>query len=50
VGLTLVRRLSERFDWPIELQSKLGEGTTATVHFPLAGARREIDSIEASAG
>jgi signal transduction histidine kinase len=36
VGLTLVRRLSERFDWPIELQSKLGVGTTATIHFPLA--------------
>ena len=36
VGLTLVRRLSERFDWPIELNSTLGEGTTATIHFPLA--------------
>jgi len=38
VGLTLVRRLSERFDWPIELHSTLGEGTTATIHFPLAHA------------
>ena len=36
VGLTLVRRLSERFDWPIELHSALGVGTTATIHFPLA--------------
>ena len=38
VGLTLVRRLSERFDWPIELHSTLGVGTTATIHFPLAQA------------
>jgi len=38
VGLTLVRRLSERFDWPIELNSTLGAGTTATIHFPLANA------------
>jgi len=38
VGLTLVRRLSERFGWPIELHSKLGVGTTATIHFPLANA------------
>jgi signal transduction histidine kinase len=44
VGLTLVRRLSERFDWPIELQSVLGVGTTATIHFPLAKA------VAASAG
>jgi len=36
VGLTLVRRLSERFDWPIELHSTLGVGTTATIHFPLS--------------
>jgi signal transduction histidine kinase len=36
VGLTLVRRLSERFGWPIELHSQLGAGTTATIRFPKA--------------
>lgn len=36
VGLTLVRRLSERFGWPIELHSQLGVGTTATIRFPRA--------------
>jgi signal transduction histidine kinase len=36
VGLTLVRRLSERFGWPIELHSRLGVGTTATIRFPRA--------------
>jgi len=46
VGLTLVKRLSERFDWPIELQSKLGVGTTATIHFPLAS---EIPKARANA-
>lgn len=34
VGLTIVRRLSERFDWPVTLASTKGEGTVATVHFP----------------
>ena len=34
VGLTLVRRLSDRFGWPIELHSELGTGTTATIRFP----------------
>jgi signal transduction histidine kinase len=36
VGLTLVRRLSDRFRWPIELHSRLGTGTTATIRFPRA--------------
>lgn len=36
VGLTLVRRLSDRFGWPVELDSLLGVGTTATIHFPNA--------------
>jgi signal transduction histidine kinase len=34
VGLTIVRRLSDRFGWPVELRSKLGEGTSATIRFP----------------
>lgn len=36
VGLTIVRRLSERFSWPVELTSTLGVGTNATIEFPLA--------------
>ncbi len=34
VGLTIVRRLSDRFGWPVELTSRLGEGTSATIRFP----------------
>ncbi|HET8942776.1 MAG TPA: ATP-binding protein, partial [Rudaea sp.] len=34
VGLTLVRRLSDRFGWPVELHSELGVGTVATIRFP----------------
>ncbi|MGA9332729.1 MAG: HAMP domain-containing sensor histidine kinase [Rudaea sp.] len=36
VGLTLVRRLSDRFGWPVDLHSELGVGTIATIHFPQA--------------
>jgi signal transduction histidine kinase len=35
VGLSLVRRLSERFGWPVEIHSRVGVGTTATIKFPL---------------
>lgn len=33
LGLSIVRRLCERFGWRVELESTLGQGTTATVHF-----------------
>ena len=36
VGLTIVKRLSDRFDWPIEIDSVLGKGTVATIRFPNA--------------
>lgn len=36
VGLAIVRRLSERFAWPVEMQSRVGVGTTAVVRFPQA--------------
>ncbi len=39
VGLTIVRRLSDRFGWPITIQSQPGVGTTVEIHFP--GARSE---------
>ncbi|HET9484638.1 MAG TPA: HAMP domain-containing sensor histidine kinase [Xanthomonadales bacterium] len=34
IGLTIVKRLSDRFGWPIELSSAPGAGTTATLRFP----------------
>jgi len=36
VGLAIVQRLSERFGWPVALDSKPGEGTQATIRFPAA--------------
>ena len=36
VGLTIVRRLADRFDWPVQLQSTLGVGTQATLQLPNA--------------
>ncbi len=34
VGLTIVKRLSDRFQWPVEIESKPGEGTRVGVRFP----------------
>jgi signal transduction histidine kinase len=34
VGLTIVKRLSDRFHWPVELRSRHGVGTTAIIRFP----------------
>jgi signal transduction histidine kinase len=39
VGLTIVRRLSDRFGWPIAIRSQPGVGTTVEISFP--GARSE---------
>jgi signal transduction histidine kinase len=36
VGLSIVQRLSERFGWPLTLDSVPGQGTRATVRFPAA--------------
>ena len=33
LGLSIVRRLCDRFGWKVELDSILGQGTTATVRF-----------------
>lgn len=33
IGLSIVRRLGERFGWPVSLDSAPGEGTTATIAF-----------------
>ena len=34
IGLSIVRRLSERYGWPVVLNSEPGRGTTATINFP----------------
>lgn len=34
VGLTIVKRLTDRFGWPVEFSSEPGKGTTVTVKFP----------------
>lgn len=36
IGLAIVRRIADRFDWPIEIDSVPGRGTIATVRFPAA--------------
>ncbi len=33
IGLAIVKRLSERFGWPVKIVSERGEGTQATVYF-----------------
>jgi len=34
VGLTIVKRLTERFRWPLEVSSKPNQGTRVTIRFP----------------
>ena len=38
VGLSLVRRLCERFGWPVSLESAAGLGTRVTMRFPPSSA------------
>lgn len=38
IGLTIVRRIADRFGWPVELDSTSGHGTTAFLRFPAATA------------
>ena len=38
VGLTIVKRLSDRFGWPVRIESELGRGTCARIQLPLAKA------------
>lgn len=42
VGLTIVKRLSDRFNWPISIESQPGEGTTITVHFPESSLQQDL--------
>jgi signal transduction histidine kinase len=41
IGLTIVKRLSERFGWPIDVESNPGEGTRFVVSFPQAKILQE---------
>ena len=34
IGLSIVRRLSERYGWPVSLASEPGQGTSASISFP----------------
>jgi signal transduction histidine kinase len=36
IGLAIVRRIADRYGWQVRLESTLGQGTTATAHFPAA--------------
>ncbi|MEO6968455.1 MAG: HAMP domain-containing sensor histidine kinase [Rhodanobacteraceae bacterium] len=36
IGLAIVRRIADRFDWPVELDSTRGHGTVARVRLPAA--------------
>jgi signal transduction histidine kinase len=36
VGLTIVRRLSDRFGWPVQIESETGVGTRVEIRFPAA--------------
>ena len=38
VGLTIVKRLSDRFKWPVSIESELGRGTRARIDLPTAQA------------
>jgi len=38
IGLSIVRRLSERYGWPVSLESEPGHGTVATIRFPGASS------------
>ena len=45
VGLSIVRRLSERFGWPVHIESRPGVGTRVEIRFPQA--RSELISAAA---
>lgn len=36
VGLSIVKRLSDHFEWPVHIDSQVGVGTQVTVRFPKA--------------
>lgn len=47
VGLTIVKRLSDRFGWPVRIDSQPGSGTRVSVQFPQARVEPLPDSPSA---
>jgi signal transduction histidine kinase len=45
VGLTIVKRLSDRFDWPVQISSTPGRGTLVEVRFPRSVTRIQESGI-----
>lgn len=50
VGLTIVRRLSDRFHWPLNIDSKPGLGTTVKVRFPTSVSTQKTHNQASSDG
>jgi signal transduction histidine kinase len=44
VGLSIVRRLSDRFGWPVHIESQPGSGTRVEIGFPGARAQAARDT------
>ncbi|MDZ4348260.1 MAG: ATP-binding protein, partial [Xanthomonadaceae bacterium] len=38
IGLSIVQRLSQRFGWPVRMESTAGSGTVVRVSFPIASS------------
>jgi signal transduction histidine kinase len=45
VGLTIVKMLSERFHWPIVIESELNKGTTVIVSFPTENMEENTKAV-----
>ena len=45
VGLTIVKRLSDRFGWPVTIDSNLGQGTRVEVSFPASQSHRLTENF-----
>ncbi len=50
MGLSVVRRLGERFGWPVTLESAPGKGTTATIHLARADGDAQRLPVYATTG
>ncbi len=50
VGLTIVKRLSDRFGWPVHVSSEIGVGTRVIVEFPQSRCEEAATRGSAEAG
>jgi len=46
VGLTIVKRLSDRFNWPINIKSAIGTGTSIEILFPEADVVSMLSTVD----